>query len=303
MKKKIKNLFISVSTLLLIVGISVGITMALLWGKSNEKANVFTGSKGVEVVLSEVNWDGSTATDPTGRADAALLATDGKKIAQTYTPNMVIPKDPILTNLSDDQDVWVMLRVEYTVKAGELSADTYIPVQVGEFNNLAKTQYTELTGGVLKDGIRTTSVAATADENNIWIADASNPVVDDATGHCYYYYYYKTKLNKDGGSVVATKTLFDQVLINGTIGWVELTGADASKKYQITPASIVKYASNYYAYALLPEFQIDVQGVAISVEDGDPTDLVPGTEGTTRTKATIVTTLKSIFDESGSSGT
>lgn len=281
-KKKLKNMLVTVSTLLLIMGVSVGVTLALLWGKSNIKTNTFTGSKGVSVVLSEEGWDGSTVSTK-GAPAAVLDPSKGVKMAENYTPKMSIPKDPIITNESEKEEVWVMMRVKYLISAKTTEAGdaTKLAVLATEFNKLATTYYD----------------ASNAINPN-WIPMAGNPTIAAADADGYYYYYYKTKLNKKGGSPVATEELFTQVKINPTIGWLE---TDETRRYQITPIDS-NMTGPYYTFAILPEFDIQIEGAAISVEENDPANLDTAADGSGRTKNDIITALKGVFGKAGTSG-
>lgn len=297
LKKKMKNIFTSVLTLLLIIGVSVGVTMALLWGKSNAKTNTFTGSKGVNVILSEENWDGSTADSdgkPVGKNGTTIneneLTSDkldsdkGYVMATNYTPKMEIPKNPIMTNKSEKEKVWVMLRIQYLINTKpDGTTDTKIPVLEKEFQKLAKTQD------------NSTNVI-----NPKWAAISGNPAEGSIDTDGYYYYYYLDKLDKSDGTEVATEPLFEKILINETIGWAEI---DEVKRYQVTPANTTTYSETYYTYAILPEFQIKIEGAAISVEENDPEDLNTAVDVSGgRTKEEIRTALKEIFEKSGTSG-
>lgn len=296
-KKKMKKMLTSVLTLLLVIVVSVGITMALLWGKSNTKTNTFTGSKGVNVVLSEQAWDGSNVNsggkpvDKDGNpVEENALTTDkldpnkGFVMATNYTPKMEIPKDPKMTNTSEKEKVWVMLRVQYLISAKtEAGAVESIPVLAGEFNKLAKTQD-----------------SATNAINPKWKVLSTNPADGSTDSDGYYYYYYESSLDKKDGTDVETEALFDKIAINENIAWAEI---DQDKRYKITPANTTTYAGDYYTYAILPEFNIKIEGAAISVEENDPDNLDTAADVSGgRTKTEICTTLKDVFGKSGNSG-
>lgn len=230
LKKKMKNMAATVGTLLLIVGVSIGITLALLSAKTNKKENTFSGSKGVQGSTYEEKWDDSSPTSP---EPGATPSGDyyGINESNPYTPGMIINKNPKVANLSTDQNVWVMMRVEYTIE-GKNDTDTASkmrPVTYSEFAKLARV-YTGESKDVSTGSLTSTVSGVDAVEgiNSNWVIYTTNSTKDTVTTenvlktsssdtdttknidnaflnyystttgkgeeHIYYYYYYKTQL-------------------------------------------------------------------------------------------------------------
>lgn len=108
-KKNIKTTIRNLLVLVLVAAISIVGTLAFLNKQTDKKVNTFTGSAGINLTLTEPNWDST-----------------GKTMAENYTPKMEIPKDPTLTNISTttDSDEWVALRVDYTYYDGAQNVAT-----------------------------------------------------------------------------------------------------------------------------------------------------------------------------------
>lgn len=246
LKKKMKNMMATVATLVLIVGVSVGITLALMATKTNEKKNTFTGSKGIEGGTYEEFWDGSTADDPEATPKVGQSNHYGYNDAQKYTPGQVINKNPKVSNLSEDEDVWVMMRVEYTITGKKTAdgTDTKIPVTYAEFSKLARISSGDKvdtdTGLQENSGNAKEAIGAkwelyyvsgdsdlidesAAQEKVLW-TNSTKPNPDEKdfdenlqycykvndengkSGHIYYYYYYKEKLSKINSSTITSTT-------------------------------------------------------------------------------------------------
>lgn len=111
------------TAVVLVLAVGVWGTMAYLSTLSNEKENTFTGSKGIQLELTEPYWDGTndewkTAKDLDGSTDLDLK-DKGETVAGNYTPGSVIGKNPILTNNSnaakDNSPEWVAIAVSYSI--------------------------------------------------------------------------------------------------------------------------------------------------------------------------------------------
>ena len=322
----------TVATLVLIVGVSVGITLALLSAKTNKKENTFTGSKGVQGSTYETSWDDSTPEDPTpdDKPDDPYY---GINESDPYTPGMVINKNPQVANLSVDEEVWVMMRVEYTINGKEDAADdaTKIPVTYSEFSKLARISVGDAknpeTGEYINGSTGTESVSDNwqlytvgaisdnAKEKELWtsgtepspnekdLTDAFDNYYKVTTGvkednHIYYYYYYKLPLDKKTDDAIAsTATLFDTVHINSQTADYDnifLSAADDDEqKYAITN---IFDSKTYYTYSNLPEFSINVESAIIARDTlKDPSQLGASESGKTP-DTTILASLKSVFD-------
>ena len=108
-KKDIKTTLRNVLVLILVAVISVAGTLAFLNDQTTKKVNTFTGSAGIDITLTEDNWDNT-----------------GEAMAANYTPKMIIPKNPTLKNTSSaaNSDEWVALRVDYTYNNGTTDVAT-----------------------------------------------------------------------------------------------------------------------------------------------------------------------------------
>ena len=187
-KKNIKTTLRNLLVLILVAVISVAGTLAFLNKQTEKKVNTFTGSAGINLTLTEDKW--------TAVADDGV--TQGEEMAKNYTPKMVIPKNPTLTNTStaDNSDEWVALRVDYTYGAG----------------NTATTR-TDLEDNLIE------SLNISSD----WIKLSTK---ETASGNATNYdiYLYKNKLAKG-----ATATLFTQVQIKQQSELMDTDGTAKTK--------------------------------------------------------------------------
>lgn len=333
-KKKIRSLLTTVGTLLLIIGVSVGVTLALLSAKTDKKENTFSGSKGVQGSTYENKWDNSSETSPSPQPMDADKPYYGSKEANPYTPGMIINKDPKVANLSKDQKIWVMMRVEYNIlsKTSATDTGTKIPVKYSEFAKLARISTGD--GKDLESGTHTgaknekvngkwhlyknggTSDTDTKQKKLKTTASETDSDVDidaslltyyiptegsGANKHIYYYYYYELPLDKVGGTEVSpvycsTDSLFDTVHINTQT-------ADYDNIYLQKEALDGKQYSfkspisgdTYFTYAGLPDFSITVESAIIATDPN--TTLTTLTDGSKQGEIDqILTDLKSVFD-------
>lgn len=163
MKTTLRNLFV----LVLVAAVSIAGTLAFLSDNSEKKVNTFTGSAGIDVTLTEDAWTSIPDDDK----------VQGEEMAKAYTPEMVIPKNPTLTNTSATAcEEWVALRVDYAY-----AGDT-----------------------VTRGAIESTVIEALA-INSGWHKLNTQSGGKDTN---YEIYLYCSTLSKDG-----TATLFDQVKI------------------------------------------------------------------------------------------
>ena len=186
-KNDIKTTLRNLLVLVLVAVISVAGTLAFLNDQTDKKVNTFTGSAGIDITLTEDKWTTTAADRP----------VKGEDMAKNYTPKMVIPKNPTLTNTSTGTDVyeWVALRVDYTYNNG--TADV-------------ATTRTDLEANLIK----TLGINETTDWYKLDTKVSSGGANTD-----YDIYLYRNKLINTVGS--NSVTLFDQVEIKSQ---TELTG-------------------------------------------------------------------------------
>ena len=99
-----------------------GLTFAYLTTTSGTKTNTFTLGSNIAIKLAEPNWDNLDYDNH----PAGITATLGQDLAQNFIPGRVIPKNPSVKNASTLNDVWVAIKIDYTVgEKGDTIDDTY----------------------------------------------------------------------------------------------------------------------------------------------------------------------------------
>lgn len=234
--KKIKNTLLVVLTLAIVSAASVAITFAAVNANLGSKDNTFSNEE-ITVEISEQKWDGEPGT---GENDENIPTDSlGEEIAKSYSPNMVIPKNPMLTNISDtaaakgaDPKEWVAIKATYTVKIKVNGVETEYTYTGTQFeNHIAK-----LCTGTTKDN-------AVQGLGTGWTANANKTV----------FYYNTAVANKE-----STSRLFDFVKINDI--QPEASGANAGKYPIVNPSNTRIYADE------LPEFHINLKGYAVQYD-------------------------------------
>lgn len=193
MKKSVKL----VAALAICGVLTVAGTLAYMSSTTDTKKNVFTIGSGVDGEITEPNWPGNDGSDV------------------VYTPSSTIKKDPMVTNTSEKESVYVGMKLEYRFTEDALSV----------YNTNNKTDYTSMEA-LLEElgyadaeayikGITTlsfnTDAEGTAAVDSEWFA---------ATGVENSYYYAKkgdatTPLAVVSG--VTTNPLFGAVTISNKI--------------------------------------------------------------------------------------
>ena len=174
-KTNLKKTLGSILALVLVAVVSVVGTLAYLQTKTRPVQNTFTGSGDISLKVEETEWDKS-----------------GKTLAESYTPGLTIPKDPLLTNdTGKDYSEWVAIRVDYYKDGVSTSYD-----------NFAKSDENDTSTTKVIEPI----TFNTAD----WINVTDEVTETDAK---YQVYVYKTKL--DNGA--STNKLFEEVKINNNL--------------------------------------------------------------------------------------
>lgn len=258
--KKIKNTLLVVLALVIVSAASVAATFAIVSADLGSKDNTFSNEE-ITVEISEQKWDGEPGT---GETDENIPTNSlGEEMAKSYSPNMVIPKNPMLTNISDsaaakgaDPKEWVAIKAVYTAKVkanGTVTEYTYTGTQFEQA--IAK-----LCTGTDKD-------SAVQGIGTGWTANANKTV----------FYYNTAVANKE-----STRRLFDFVKINDI--QPVASGANAGK-YQISTYASASITAPTYVYAdELPEFHINLKGYAVQY---DGTNLDTATKAKTPLDAII----------------
>jgi hypothetical protein len=108
----------------LFLGISMiaGLTLSYLTTTSGTKTNTFTLGSNIAIKLAEPTWDNlNYDNEPAG-----VIEPHGQDLAQNFIPGRVIPKNPSVKNASLLNNVWVAIKIDYTVGAkGDAIPDTY----------------------------------------------------------------------------------------------------------------------------------------------------------------------------------
>lgn len=156
-----KNLKIVIA-MLLVAALSVGGTLAYLSRETSELENVFTGSKGISLTLTEPEFD-----------------DEEKGKANSYTPDMTILKDPTVTNTSTETGYkeWVAMRVDYTFAGSACNKE--------QIDDIVTFQYKDENGD-FQDGL-----------NPNWIKVTTT--TDGLAATNYDIYVYNAMLDDNGG--------------------------------------------------------------------------------------------------------
>lgn len=141
---------------------------------TDTKANTFPGSSAIKLQLNRPKWDGYTDGSGDGTSvNPAYAGADtlGLKIAQSYQPNSVIPKNPSLTNISDDSTVnneYVAMKVVYQVR----KSTTGDVATQGDFINLTYDQFASIAT-INFDTAAWNKTATTADKGDVYCYGSS----------------------------------------------------------------------------------------------------------------------------------
>lgn len=238
---RLKKIMLAAAAVLVVVSLTAGLTIALL-SDTDSKENTFPGSPAIKLQLNEPKWDGYTDGSGDGTtANPAYAGADtlGLTIAQSYQPNSVIPKNPALTNTSDDSTVnneYVAMKVVYQVRTnttGDVATQ-------GDFVDVTYDQFSR--------------IAAIDFDTAAWNKTATS---DKADIYCYGSTTVLTAVAK----AATTSELFTNV----TVGNLTM---DPNNETTLDLGSgvTVKYAANS-----LPEFRVLVYGSAIQADNNSDT--------------------------------
>ena len=227
----------------LVIGITVAVTWALLTKTSDPKINVFTGTEGLKIQLDETKWDGLVGSDygeknPDDPDDTEkwteLDPGLGQNMAKNYSPNQEIPKDPKLTNITtiktgyeNDAKEYVALRLTYQIKR----TDKVKVEEDGEEKTVDKSYWETIsykTFQQLADVYVTSSTTAGFNLTD-WDVKAGTGMAENTI------FYYKNALNgtKETGASTGnvTSTLFDYVKIKDTLASDTLLKCEETDHY------------------------------------------------------------------------
>lgn len=236
--KKIRNVLVGLLSLVLVICLTVAGTLAYLSATSNVASNVFTGSGGITVTLTEPSWDS---------------ATNG---SDQYVPDRVFEKDPILTNTTaisnSNRSEFVAIKVSYQINDGA----RWNAITQAEFKNI---------GNVVSGAEPANYAASTwAFNTTDWVADAGN--ADSAYTQIFYYNTALAGATLDAATN-KTNSIFDYVVIKDTLTPTLVTNFTTAKYVNgdvfTSPATV--------AVTGLPKFRIVLKGAAVT--SGDYADL------------------------------
>lgn len=153
-----KNLKIVIA-MLLVAALSVGGTLAYLSRETSELENVFTGSKGISLTLTEPEFD-----------------DEEKGKANSYTPDMTILKDPTVTNTSTETGYkeWVAMRVDYTYAGSTCNKE--------QIDKIVTFQYKDPNGN-FQDGLNPNWIKVTTTTATDYDIYVYNAMLDENGGN------------------------------------------------------------------------------------------------------------------------
>lgn len=189
MKSVKRNLLVFASVCIL----AVGVTLAILSQVTETATNTFTSNRSIALSLRENKWDGYGFEDEYPGIPGTVVKnpndeTLGFNIAKEYYPGDQIPKNPVVKNVSpNDEKEYVAIKVEYI--------------------DNSKTSITRSKFESLYGKLQTQRYATFVDGVN-----SGYELISD-TNSTYDLYFYRTELNKG----VTTAALFDQIVINTNI--------------------------------------------------------------------------------------
>lgn len=254
--KKIRKALLVVLTLALVSATAVAVTWAFTEAKLTGKDNEFH-NEDISAELTEWEWDGkpsSVDSDPSHTITSGT-PTLGEELAKSYSPEMTIPKNPSISNISDtsatgtEPTEWVAMTVRYYLIDGE---DKYYFSGYTDFAKAIATVRSDKNAG----GFNTTDWAPKDDSDNT-------------------VFYYKTLLNNKA----MTATIFDDVVINNSTNldaFKTVTGDNVAYVYGTNSNTAIncpltKIAANgtvtknatFTNAKTYPEFHIELKGYAV----------------------------------------
>lgn len=242
-KKQLKRKLASMTAMVLVLMVGILGTLAYLSTVTETKTNVFTGSKGIGLELTEPDYD----PDEAG----------------SYTPGKIIAKNPILTNITNedaDATEWVAMAVSYQISNNEATAD-YKPISYNAMKYLIKGIEFKTTNADNPNDFWI-PVYVTTTSNDGTISDITLTDNTKSNDQAFAIYLY----NKTLGQNEATVPLFSQIEMKDTTA-LETTGGglDALTTY-VKGLGNDWLKKDYEVNGNLPGFKIDVIGAAVKNE-------------------------------------
>jgi predicted ribosomally synthesized peptide with SipW-like signal peptide len=112
-----RKTILKLTCIIAITALITGVTLAYFTDATSVKTNTFTVSDGLSIKLAEPTWDN---LDYDG--DAAGITEDlGEDLADNIVPGRTIPKDPSVLNDSENDDVWVAIKLAYSGTANSFA--------------------------------------------------------------------------------------------------------------------------------------------------------------------------------------
>ena len=267
-----KSVLLGLLLLATVAFVSVAVTYALVSSGLGSQTNTFTSDNKLELALKEPKWDnkdenGSTVANPT-------TSPLGEDVANGYSPNKNIPKDPKLTNTSkEDLDEWVAMTVDYQIILPQtgIYADTTGSDSIYKNTTITCPDYATFSNLLAKIGTLSGD-AFTETFNSNLTGKWENK---DATMTTFYYnekleqgavtddLFTGVKINPEGGTVTPKFTKVDVTVSGNTVSCYELDVQgcinNEGQKF-LTPTKV--YLEK------LPEFHIKLNGYAIQAVEG-----------------------------------
>ncbi|HIR02919.1 MAG: hypothetical protein U0M23_10185 [Acutalibacteraceae bacterium] len=236
---RLKKVVLAATSVLAVASVTAGLTVAIL-SDTDSKTNTFPGSPAIKLQLNEPLWDGYTngQGDGTTVNPAAQNKEDlGLTIAGNYQPGSVIPKNPALTNTSDNATVeneYMAMKVEYQVQ--ESTGGEFVTITAQQFARLASINF----------------------NTSAWTKTAT-----DASGADYYCYGTANTLTNVAKGATTTP-LFTEVTVTKNSEFV-MSSTDETT-YDLGGGKTITWDAN-----TLPQFKILVYGSAIQADNNTDT--------------------------------
>lgn len=235
-----ENALVIIITLIVVASCSLSITYALQSASLGEQENTFTTAANITIVLTEEEWDGkdTKGTTKPGMTDAEKNAL-GENIAKKYLPGQEIPKNPHITNTSEN-DVCMAMTAEFTAT---FTADS------GTETTYKFKSYNDFAAAIAK---------ATS-------FDAGWTHRTGTLGNGLEVYYYNTKV----AASAKTNNLFSSITLNSfsaTSGNYTFTIPDGSWLVNGDTLTAIGATATTVTTKYLPKFEIKLKGYAVQAE-------------------------------------
>lgn len=236
-KHKVFKTFGILMALVLIVGATVAITLALLNDTTDTKTNTFVSDNKMDLELTEPGW--SDPDDPDN-------PSDGKHLAEYYTPGLDIPKDPTLTNLAKfehnapvaNTDPDVIAKIKNTLEYK--SKSMYVALKL-EYQILKADVAKEDASVNLYDDTDNTNWEKISYDTFRQLADIKNKTTTSGTGFNTDNWQAKTGGTYDSGKIDENTVFYYKTMLGPSIKGVkdkdgnDIAGIDNESKDQTNP--------------------------------------------------------------------